>query len=237
MYNPTLHIWLLKIPEDISPQELSTLKKILSSEEQKRMEGMGSAERQREYMVSHALARIKSAHFLGFKPSDIPLTFPDDEAPKLDLPGCYISLSHTTGFIAVALAACLVGVDVEVIKERVQMEGVAKRYCSEEEFRDLFQLVGEARLKRYAELATLKEAYLKAAGLKITEVIGQTSFKISQKPDGKVEVVNRCQVGSDPWQFLLFYLDPATVLALVVQTSEEINPQIQKVLFSNLISS
>ena len=205
-----LYIWILKIPEDLSPAAFSGIRNKLSPDKQKRLDKMGSRPRQIEFAASHALARLKIAEILGENPAPLPLSFPEGKSPRLATPYS-LSISHSAGLVAVAFASCPVGIDIEIIKERPQGEKIAQRYFSPEEISAMKLLTGEEWMKRFSELWTLKEAYFKASGLSITEVVKQTSFEIKEN---KVFTLQ----SATPWQFSLFYPDPTTVMAYVIKS-------------------
>lgn len=76
------------------------------------------------------------------------------------------SLSHSNGhaIVATAPAGWKVGADLEAISPRDE-QGLARWVCSAAERDLLAGLPDEARLLRFYQLWTLKEAFIKAAGL------------------------------------------------------------------------
>ena len=77
-----------------------------------------------------------------------------------------VSLSHSNGhaIVATAPAGWKIGADLEAISPR-DVQGLAHWVCSAAERDLLAGLPDEARLLRFYQLWTLKEAFIKAAGL------------------------------------------------------------------------
>lgn len=80
--------------------------------------------------------------------------------PFLSNNPCFFSVSHSGGFVAVAVADEEIGIDIETIKQRRQ--SVEKRVFNESEIK----LIAESTDcdEAFYRLWTLKESYLKAIG-------------------------------------------------------------------------
>ncbi|SIT33014.1 4'-phosphopantetheinyl transferase superfamily protein [Achromobacter sp. MFA1 R4] len=76
------------------------------------------------------------------------------------------SLSHSGGHAVCATAppGWKIGIDLEAIRPR-NVDGLAQWVCSPDEREALADLQGEARLQHFYRLWTLKEAFIKGAGL------------------------------------------------------------------------
>lgn len=167
-----VQIWTCKIPDKISSKEEQELLQILGSSEQARYKTLHHEERQIQYLYSHSHLRQQLADHLHLDPKDVPLVFPSNSPPILetnDREVIYLSLSHTHGMVACAMAHAPIGIDIENWKARgSQLESrgallkIAERFFSEKETTDLQSLNGDARSKRFFELWTLKEAKLKS---------------------------------------------------------------------------
>lgn len=76
------------------------------------------------------------------------------------------SLSHSGGHAVCAMAphGWKLGIDLEAVKPR-DIDALAQWVCSADERDMLTQAQGDTRLHRFYQLWTLKEAFIKAAGL------------------------------------------------------------------------
>jgi 4'-phosphopantetheinyl transferase len=122
------------------------------------------------------------------------------------MPGLFFSLAKTRE-LAVGLFAFDrdVGVDVELVApiEAVEM---AERFFSPEELAELRRLEDAARLSRFYELWTLREAYLKARGIGLVLPLDQLVFRST--PSGGAQAEFGPAICDDPahWQFGLTWL-------------------------------
>lgn len=107
-------------------------------------------------------ARWRLAEAAGVSPSEVEIAH--DEKGKPFWPGGSFSasLSHSGGYIAVAVGREAVGVDVE--KKRKAAPAVAKRWFLPEENTLLERLSEQERTRTFFRLWTMKEAALKQMG-------------------------------------------------------------------------
>ena len=84
-----------------------------------------------------------------------------------DHPEIHFSISHSSHFVACAMADCEIGIDIQhLVKVN---EPLMRRVLSDEELGMVMALQGEERQMLFARLWALKEAYLKAVGTGITD--------------------------------------------------------------------
>jgi len=84
-----------------------------------------------------------------------------------DHPEIHFSISHSSHFVACAMADCEIGIDIQhLVKVN---EPLMRRVLSDEELGMVMALHGEERQMLFARLWALKEAYLKAVGTGITD--------------------------------------------------------------------
>ena len=91
----------------------------MDAQESERLAAMGSAQRRRQFITGHWLARVLAAENTGTRPGDWLLTATSLGAPKLirrsdgEDPGIHVSLSHSGQVVAAAVGSCPLGIDVE----------------------------------------------------------------------------------------------------------------------------
>jgi 4'-phosphopantetheinyl transferase len=134
-------------------------------------------------------------------------------APPFDRTGLNFNLSHTHGIVAMAVCRYAgVGVDVEKLG-RAPL-AVAERYFSAVEASQLRALPAEAQPRRFLQLWTLKEAYLKAVGTGLAGGLGRLSFVFDSGESIRFE--RDGDAGAARWQFHQFEIGAEHVLALAV---------------------
>jgi 4'-phosphopantetheinyl transferase len=113
------------------------------------------------------------------------------------------SLSHTRGCVACAITSnAALGVDVERIDQSMLVQEIADRYFSEDETAWLRQCSDELRNIRFAELWTLKEAFLKATGVGLSGSLTCGSFRFDEH--ARIEFSGPSTIDPHEWHFALF---------------------------------
>lgn len=152
---------------------------LLSEEERARRRRFRFEHSRREYLTTHALARMALSHDRPIAPRAWQFTANAHGKPAIT-PDCGLrfNLSNTA-----AMAVCLVsdapaqvGVDVESHARVARIAEVAQKVFSEAERSQLDALSASAKLDRCLSLWTLKEAYVKARGIGMTLPLRGISF-------------------------------------------------------------
>lgn len=93
---------------------------------------------------------------------DHQLRWNENGKPYLSEGNIYFNLSHSEGYVALAIADCEMGVDIE--RARKYHAATVKKVYSESQKRILDQLDGKTRDKKFTEIWTQLESYLKLKG-------------------------------------------------------------------------
>ncbi|WP_052698080.1 4'-phosphopantetheinyl transferase family protein [Luteibacter yeojuensis] len=119
------------------------------------------------YTAAHAVWRVALAQCLGTVPEDVTLATTDDGQPRLPGSALSTSLSHSGPMVAISVcAAATVGVDIESIPAKVDMEALVPMFCTRAEAQVVDAMeCGEEKHRHLVELWTRKEALLKAFGV------------------------------------------------------------------------
>ncbi len=122
-----------------------------------------------EYVVAHGLLREVLARRIGCAPSELRFGRSPTGKPKLLQPAAesslYFNLSHSRGLVGCAVGVGReLGFDIEAIVEPAPLE-IADHYFCRSELEGLKSLEPRQQHRRFYELWTLKEAYMKATGL------------------------------------------------------------------------
>ena len=110
-----------------------------------------------EHLYGHALAR----YALGREFVDSELILAPQKKPLAKAPGAYLSISHSCGVCAVAVADEPVGLDIELNeREPERLMKLAKRFFSSDEA----EYVKPDPARRFYEIWCKKESYVKYTG-------------------------------------------------------------------------
>jgi 4'-phosphopantetheinyl transferase len=183
---------------------------LLSPEELNR-HGRFVFERDRQlYLMAHATVRLVLARHTDCDPKSLEFDLNVYGKPRLrpragsPCPG--FNLSHTHGLVALALAHEEdIGVDVESHRSSDWAELVKTVFTPEEQV-GLWYCPPAQRQRRFYELWTLKEAYIKARGMGLS--LPLQGFSIQMPENGPIGIVFGREIADDPaeWRFELFAL-------------------------------
>lgn len=134
----------------------------MSDAERERLATLQSPARRDQFVASRWQARQLLAQALGGAPQDWLLAAPRDAPPRvLADPTLCMSVSHSQGWSACAVARAPLGVDLEVPQPRRDLAGLAALCCTPAEQSMLADLPPADRADRFYALWTVKEAWLK----------------------------------------------------------------------------
>jgi 4'-phosphopantetheinyl transferase len=174
-----------------------------------------------EYRVTRALCRTLLGRYLDQDPATLSFSLGERGKPALILPPgagpLSFNLSNTDGLIACLIARHHdVGVDVEPLDRRVDCRGVAHRYFSPSESEALFALPEAQQTRRFLDLWTLKEAYIKACGGGLAIPLDHFSFRPDERP---ISIAFSPERDDHPehWQFAAFELAPQHLGAVAIR--------------------
>lgn len=141
-------------------------------------------------ILSLALTRICLAQHLHLLPADVVLLREDQRPPRLLHPNPpQFSISHAGNLLLVALSAQRpIGVDVEPLRERRHLAGLAQIVLAPTELAMWQSLDKSAQLQAFYRLWTAKEALTKAHGLTLAD--GLQRRLVVLQPDGQVQAAN-----------------------------------------------
>jgi phosphopantetheinyl transferase len=99
------------------------------------------------------------------------------------------NISHSMNMVAVCYApsscASRIGCDIQVMDERKNMDGIAKRAFSSAEQRFLVSAADSTeRLTRFYQIWTFKESYIKLHGLSVFDMLKAPDFTSAAGQDG-----------------------------------------------------
>jgi 4'-phosphopantetheinyl transferase len=208
-----LHIWLAWL--DVEAQERSRLYSYLSEDEISRAQRFVFPRDRDHFIVARGRLRELLGKYLHCPPKAV--QFKTGRYGKLSLlddgDRLRFNLSHSH---ALALYGfCIgreLGIDTEKIRPEFVGEGIAERYFSAREQRELGELPKELRDTAFFLCWTRKEAYIKAHGHGLQ--IALDSFDVSLKP-GEPETLRSADSGR--WSVRSFTPAPEFVAAIIVE--------------------
>ena len=171
---------------DLPTASVKSIKSYLSADEAQRAVRFHFPADRDRYIVAHGCLRDILARYIHREPHQISFSTGEYGKPALvNNEGIDFNLAHS-GDLALIAVTCghKVGVDVERIRQDMELESIARRYFSRREVSELLALSPEQRELAFFNCWTRKEAYIKAQGLGLS--LPLDSFDVSLTPDGPV---------------------------------------------------
>lgn len=166
--NPTAKVFLWKITEDFNELFRNVSLKDTSLA---RLEGMKSESHQKGFMAVRML--FQEAGY-----TDFDLYYDEFGKPHLK-DGTHISISHSFDFSAIVLSTCNIGIDLELVKDKVLR--IAPRFM---DVSHLEHLSEEEQMRKATVVWGIKEAIFKLkneVGISFPEHIFESPFRLSDK--------------------------------------------------------
>ncbi len=160
---PDVHIWHCRL--DAAPDAIAYGTTLLAESETSRAARFRFSTDRDRFIVAHAMLRRLLGGYLKTEP--VRLLFGQGAYGKpflIDYPELRFSLSHSGDFALIALARREVGIDVERLDAKIDIDGVAPAAFSAPELAEWHSLLPDERRAAFFRLWTRKQAYLKARG-------------------------------------------------------------------------
>lgn len=211
-------MWLAFDTHFQAPEVQAKFSALLTPQEVERQQRLHLEALKRQFALTRALQRqVLSEYVADVAPAQWQFQASAEGrptlAPPFDRTGLHFNLAHTDGVVAMAVCRhARVGIDVEKLG-RAPL-AVAERYFSTAEAAQLRALPPESQPRRFLQLWTLKEAYLKATGAGLAGGLSRMSFLFGTDEDLRFERADDADAAR--WQFRQYELGARHVLGLAV---------------------
>jgi 4'-phosphopantetheinyl transferase len=215
-----VHLYLVD-DRVVGAHQLAAYRALLTPAERERGERFHFQQHRDQFLVVRALVRsVLSLYRPQVAPADWRFGDNGYGRPILEdvaADALQFNLSHTEGRVVLALAAApLLGVDIEWCGRSGESWELADTFFSPEEARTLRALPQAQRRRRFFELWTLKEAYIKARGMGLS--LPLADFTMRYAGGTGLSIAFAPGQGDDPARWRLWCLDlgPDHALALAL---------------------
>jgi 4'-phosphopantetheinyl transferase len=213
-----VHMWPLPVDAEAWPG--IDWASLLSKDEWVRARRFKYAPDAYRYTASRALLRIVLASYLRLDPRDLVFDYSTNGKPFLSRGGQLrfnLSHSHDVALIGVTHGR-QIGVDVERIRDDLEVEQIARQFFSKAEQSALATLPAIRRQRAFFDCWTRKEAFVKARGDGLSLPLDQ--FDVSLRPDEPARLLATRPDASEAaaWEAAAVAVGPGYAGAVITQT-------------------
>lgn len=215
-----IQLWLASLEPPAA--YLQYLWGLLSIDEQQRADRFHFERDRQHFIASRGMLRCILSSYLDLPPESLGFQYGATGKPALTEdrnPGdLRFNLSHSR---ALALYAIVlhheIGVDIEHTSPVRDVETLARRFFSRQEYETLRSLPEQQKLGAFYNCWTRKEAYIKACGDGLSQPLDR--FDVSLAPDEPAQLlsINGSPVGASRWYLHGFEPAPGYIAALAVE--------------------
>lgn len=184
-----VHVWHGSL---LPAADVGDLAHLLSPDETQRAARFKFEEDRRRFVVARARLRQLIAAYLGTTPEQLKFVYGANGKPALSPEFCthdiHFNLSHSRELVAIALTrGRQVGIDVEFIREDLDVDKLARRFFSICEQNELAKLSGPEMYQGFFNCWTRKEACIKAQGSGVP--LGLRDFDVTLAPGAAADLL------------------------------------------------
>jgi 4'-phosphopantetheinyl transferase len=169
----------------LQPQAADIGLNCLHPSERQRWQSFGSSKRRDEFLCGHWLMRQLLQQELGGQCSDWEIESHPGQPPRLvGMPQLFLSISHSHGWLAAAVADTPLGIDIERQQQRDNLPQLLQMVAHEREQQAIASLAGaQAQASGFTRSWTLKEAWLKQHGYGLDYELMRRLQYVAEEPE------------------------------------------------------
>jgi 4'-phosphopantetheinyl transferase len=225
LHEGEVHVWYVWTAACDTPAQRAYYQSLLSHDESERLARLALERVRLEYWVTRALCRTMLSACTDIDTDTAPQNWRFRTGqygrPEIDHgglpPPLRFNVSHAPGLVACAVTRSAdIGIDVEDTERRCDAEEIVQRYFAPQEWAAFSALPMAQRRRRFFELWTLKESYLKASGEGLSRSLNEAAFALSETSIGVTFAAHVADC-PDGWQFALHDIGSRHLMALSVR--------------------
>lgn len=203
-----VHVWRARLNQ--SPMEVRRLQDALAIDERSRADRFYFRHDRERFIVARGILRTILGRYLDRAPESLSFGYGPYGKPALVSDAgpeeIRFNISHSHGMVLyVVTRGREIGVDLELVRDGLDIEEIAEKFFSHAEIAALYALPVQLRRRAFFLCWTRKEAYIKARGEGLSLPLDQ--FEVSLVP-GEPAVLMRAE-GEEAFRWSLRELFPA----------------------------
>jgi 4'-phosphopantetheinyl transferase len=220
-----IHIWLININN--FTQDIAFFSQLLSPDELLRTKKYKGEHLQHNFIINRGFLRVILAKYLSINGKQIKFIYNQKGKPYLSdnsQSNIQFNLSHKNQYTIYAISQDNLGIDIEIIKPNIEVENIAQRFFTKEEFNYISQLQKAERLEYFFQLWTAKEAYLKSIGEGLSGGLNSINlWKKNNLQNWQIEIDNLSLEENRLWQIITFKAIDHYWASLAIKQPHDLN--------------
>ncbi|MGH8294122.1 MAG: 4'-phosphopantetheinyl transferase family protein [Steroidobacteraceae bacterium] len=224
-----IDLWCTYISEIRDHSLWSRYDALLGEDERARQARFRFARDQRRYLITRALVRTVLSRYAPVRPEDWAFSAGPRGRPAISAlppgPALEFNVSHSADLVMLGVTSGrALGIDVEGIEAREADIRGLDRYFAPEESAALLSLPPSARRRRFFELWTLKESYLKARGMGLAIALDAFRFELTGEQGLTLHVRPELGDSANAWRLWQLALRSGYLAAICAARGGEASP-------------
>ncbi len=214
-----IHLWQANLDQPCS--RIQELEQLLCSAEKLRAGKFVFDKHRRRFIAGRGILRNILSGYLNQQAVSLEFSYGPQGKPALVSPNIhdklYFNVSHSHEMALYAISRnCQVGVDVEYLRAKQDVENIAQRYFYPDECEVIGSLPAERKKAAFFKAWTVKEAYAKATGEGLS-VLEQVETSLSPNGPATLLNVHGNSGAMTRWSSRQIHLPPDYMAALVAE--------------------
>lgn len=204
---------------------------LLSADERAKQARFRFARDQRRYLVTRALARTVLSRYAAVRPQDWAFSAAAHGRPVIAAPSpappLEFNISHSADLVMLGVTSGrTLGIDTESVAARDADIAGLDRYFAPEESAALLALSPRERRRRFFELWTLKESYIKARGMGLAIALDAFRFELGGERQLTLRMLPGLGDSPDRWRLWQLVLRCDYLVGICAARGEGVPPRI-----------
>lgn len=213
-----VHVWHTSFSDHLQHDEVAGFLTTLSSDEQARAQRFHFAKDRDRFIIARGLLRKILSHYLSVKPEQLQFNYnPYGKPELLNYTHIQFNLSHSHDIALFAIGQQSVGVDIEYLGRTCDINAIAARYFSVEEYQTINSLAGNQKIQAFFNGWARKEAFLKAIGKGLSYPLNQVEVTLHPEQSANFIAFHDGEHTLSDWSLFALELKTNYAAALVTK--------------------
>jgi 4'-phosphopantetheinyl transferase len=220
-----INVWCENL-DRVAASRGAELGALLSREESVRARHLGDARSRRRYVAGREMLRLILGEECGIDPAHVVFAYGPRGKPSMSgAPSTFFNMAHCDGLsVVAATSAGEVGIDIERLREDVDVDRIAPRMFSVEDMRGLAALSRGERVRAFFDGWVRIEALVKGMGIGLLPRWKFRADLRTSPADGRADI-ERDEING--WKVCVFSPSPDSTGCVAVQAQRPINVRLR----------